>query len=340
MRARTQNERRVGRRNWVAGALFGVIVATVFGAWAATTFKKMQAGKPATAADVNQAHQDLATAIDNLEKKVTSQAAEITKLKTEPDCPPGYTKDTTAPSSIVVCKKGSDELVKVGDFWVDRYEMSIVDATTYSSGSCNGAGGTQYGAGTSDNYPTSFPDSAKVTGAASRLYACSRSGTVPSRMMTWFQAAAACTFAGKHLCTNGEWQAAAFGTPDDSVSCNISTSAAEKAGSRTGCVSQSGAYDMVGNLWEWVDWWGQAGKSWMTSDGQKATPWPSSEYGGDATYNINGRAANTSWVNGSPAAALRGGYWNNGTGAGVFALSLNHGPSPWSTSHGARCCRQ
>jgi len=331
----------VGRRNWVAGALFGVIVATVFGAWAATTFKKMQAGKPATAADVNQAHQDLATAIDNLEKKVTAQAAEITKLKTDPDCPPGYTKDTTAPSSIVVCKKGSDEMVKVGDFWVDRYEMSIVDAAVWSSGSCNGAGGKQYGAGTSDDYPTSFPDSAKVTGAASRLYACSRSGTVPSRMMTWFQAAAACTFAGKHLCTNGEWQAAAFGTPDDSVSCNISTSAAEKAGSRTGCVSQSGAYDMVGNLWEWVDLWGQAGKSWMSSDGQKATPWPSSEYGGDATYNIDGRAsAGSGWVNGSPAAARRGGYWATGPGAGVFAVYLGNGPSTWSTGIGARCCRQ
>ena len=130
MRAKTKNERRLGRRNMVVGIIFGVIVATVAGAWATTTFKKMVKDKPATAADVNQAHQDLATAIDNLEKKVTAQHAEITKLKTAPDCPPGYTKDTTAPSSITVCERGKDELVKVGDFWVDRYEVSLVDAKT------------------------------------------------------------------------------------------------------------------------------------------------------------------------------------------------------------------
>ena len=106
MRAKTQSERQVGRRNLVAGVLFGVIMATVAGAWATTVFKKMVKGQPATAADVNQAHQDLATAIDNLEKKVTAQAAEITKLKSDPDCPPGYTRDKTAPASITVCKRG------------------------------------------------------------------------------------------------------------------------------------------------------------------------------------------------------------------------------------------
>jgi len=316
--------------------LFGVVVATVAGAWAQTVFTKIHvtSGKPATAKSVNDAHDELAKAIWALEAKVA-------KLETDRDCPPGYTRDTKAPSTITVCKKGKDEIVKVGDFWVDRYEMSIVDTKTWSSGQCSGSG-TQYGVGTSDNYPASFPDSAKVTGAASRLYACSRGGNVPSRMMTWFQAAAACTFAGKHLCTNGQWQAAAFGTPDDSVSCNISTKAAEKAGSRTGCVSQSGAYDMVGNLWEWVDLWGQAGKvNTSFSSGVSATPWPSSEYGGDKTWNVNGEAYNgKAWTSGLPAAARRGGNWGNGADAGVFAVALNHGPSYWNPGDGARCCRQ
>ena len=160
-------------------------------------------------------------------------------------------------------------------------------------------------------------------------------------MMTWFQAAAACALAGKHLCTNGQWQVAAFGTPDDSVSCNISSKAAEKAGSRTGCVSHFGAYDMVGNLWEWVDLWGQAGKGWMTKEGEKATPWPSSAYAGDATHNIDGRAsAGSGWVNGSPVTANRGGSWSGGTSAGVFAVSLSDGPAHWDADTGARCCRQ
>ena len=114
MRVKTNNERRVGRRNLIAGLLSGVILATVAGAYATTTFKKMVSGQKATAADVNKAHQDLADAIDKLEAKVTAQAAKIAKLETDPDCPPGYTRDTTAPSSITVCTKGKDEMVKVG----------------------------------------------------------------------------------------------------------------------------------------------------------------------------------------------------------------------------------
>ena len=344
MKTSMDHKRRVARRNWVAGALFGVIVATVAGAWGATAFKKMVAGQTATAADVNQAHQDLANAIDALEAKVTAQAsqitaqaAEIAKLKTDPDCPPGYTKDTTAPASITVCKKGSDEMVKVGDFWVDRYEMSIVDAKTYNSGQCNGAGGTQYGPGISDNYPTTFPDSANVTSATSRIYACSRSGNYPSRMMTWFQAAAACAFAGKHLCTNGEWQAAAFGTPDNGTSCNTDGPDVSNAGKYTACASTFGVRDLVGNLSEWVDMWGQAGKTWMTGDNASAQPW----YAIDKTWNVNGRVAKgNAFIDGLPFAAHRGGYWGAKDGAGVFSLDLGHGPVDSATYIGARCCRQ
>jgi len=352
MRAKTRNDRRVGRRNLVAGVLFGVIVATVAGAWATTVFTKMVKGKSATAASVNLAHQDLATAIDNLGKKVTAQAAEIAKLKTDRDCPPGYTKDTTAPSSITVCKKGKDEMVKVGSYWVDRYEASLVDAKTWSSGQCNGTG-TQYGA-SSDNYPSMFQDSGNW---ATKVYACSVAGRIPSRMMTWFQAQQACLLSGKTLCTNGQWQGAAAGTYDPGKyngaaggSCHTGGSAPRKTGmagkvpgASASCISRWGAEDMIGNLFEWVDWWDQAGKTWMTSDGQDASPWPSTGGygdGGDKTWNLDGRVLNPSWINGSPAAALRGGGWYTGTDAGVFAVNLNEGPSSWHTDHGARCCRQ
>src|SRR5256886_11002032 len=46
------------------------------------------------------------------------------------------------------------------------------------------------------------------------LYAVSVPGVLPSRLITWFQAAAACRNSGKRLLTNAEWQAAALGTPD------------------------------------------------------------------------------------------------------------------------------
>jgi len=38
------------------------------------------------------------------------------------------------------------------------------------------------------------------------------------------------------------------------------------------------------------------------------------------------------------AAALRGGNWNNGTEAGVFAFNVNNAPSNWNTNIGFRSC--
>jgi len=266
MRNKTDHERRIARRNLIAGVLFGIIVATGLGAYAKTAFKKMVKGAPATAADVNQAHQNLADAIDTLQAK-------IAKLESDPDCPPGYTRDTTAPASITVCKRGVDELVKVSSFWVDRYEMSIVDSGAYAGGKCNGTG-KQYG----------------------------------------------------------------------SSSCNISTSAKEATGARSKCVSRWGAQDMVGNVWEWVAWWSEAGRGWMTKDGESTSPWPAGKgYGDgkDGTWNIDGTAYNGSaWTKGMPAAALRGGDWGPGSGAGVFAMYMSKGPSGWNSGYSARCCRQ
>ena len=37
---------------------------------------------------------------------------------------------------------------------------------------------------------------------------------------------------------------------------------------------------------------------------------------------------------------LRGGNWDNGSRAGVFALNLNNGPANWNNNVGARCCRR
>jgi hypothetical protein len=93
------------------------------------------------------------------------------------------------------------------------------------------------------------------------IYAVSVPGVTPSAFITWFQAQQACTNSGKRLPSNAEWQAAVAGTPDpgpdDGVKdCNtFSAFTVLPTGSRAGCVSARGAFDMVGNLWEWVaDW--------------------------------------------------------------------------------------
>jgi formylglycine-generating enzyme required for sulfatase activity len=237
-------------------------------------------------------------------------------------------------------------MVKVGDFWVDRYEASV-----WSDAACSA---TQYG-GASDNYPATFPDSGQVRAPANRLYACSRNGVTPSRYLTWFQAQAACAASGKSLITNAEWQMAVAGTNDPGASsvdaglCLTSGAGARltgRAGRNPGggdsCISLWGTEDMIGNLWEWTsDWW-QAGRGWDAgfSDGASADVWPDgySSDNADTTWNLNGRAAGPAgYANGLPAAALRGGSWTNGTQAGAFALNVGNAPSNSNNSIGFRC---
>ena len=65
------------------------------------------------------------------------------------DCPPGYEREV-AVTKYVLCKRTGDEMVKVGDYWIDRHEMSIVDSATFNGNKCNGTG-KQYGATTADD---------------------------------------------------------------------------------------------------------------------------------------------------------------------------------------------
>ena len=118
---------------------------------------------------------------------------------------------------------------------------------TFVQASCSGE---EYGAG--------FP----VTGNWSApLYALSVAGALPSSCITWFQAEQACRLADKRLLTNEEWQAAAAGTPDPgtdddgATTCATTSPAPALSGARTGCVSNWGAHDMIGNVWEWTSTW-------------------------------------------------------------------------------------
>ena len=279
----------------------------------------------------------------------------------EMDCPPGYEREIKT-TTYVLCQRTNDEMVKVGDYWIDRHEMSVVDSAVFNGNKCNGTG-KQYGAGTTDDYPASFPDSGDAT---TSLYACSVTGKTPSRNMTWFQAQQACLSAGKHLCTNAEWQGAAAGTHDPGAwpdtnekdgctstatagSCNTCSSGARAAGSAgsvpgdtKSCLSRWGAADMVGNLYEWTAFWGQTGKpGWLTVDGANAFPWPATYGDGlDSFWNWAGRARNPQWMDGAPGAALRGGAYHRGTRSGTFTLSVEFGPARNDTFIGGRCCRR
>jgi hypothetical protein len=213
------------------------------------------------------------------------------------------------------------DAVRVGDACVDKYEASVweippgataiiqqIRLGTVTAAELQSAG-FQRGV-SSDDYGSGCPD----TGAGCKnLYAVSVPGVTPSRFINWFQAAAAARNSGKRLPTNQEWQAAALGTPDGAP-CAVATSL-QPTGS-PGCVSDVGAFDMVGNLVEWVaDWmpestvctsWGTFADDFMCLAGAGTT----------ATGPFPG-----------PGALLRGGDFGSGAIAGVFAVHGGFSPT-------------
>ena len=232
--------------------------------------------------------------------------------------------------------------VRAGTACMDKYEASVwfvPNATTTNKslvkkiqqGKATLANLTQGGASqvgaAGDNYGL-----CNDTGTlCSDFYAVSVAGATPSAYVTWFQAVAACGNSQKRLPTNVEWQMAVTNTPDPgsdngSTDCNTaSTSAVVSTGSRSACVSSAGAFDMVGNLSEWVaDWVGTTG----------ACP----GWGGlsnDAMCLDGG-----SVVAAGPGVLSRGGGFLDGTFAGPLAVDVLPPTGAFITSYGGfRCVR-
>jgi sulfatase-modifying factor enzyme 1 len=194
-------------------------------------------------------------------------------------------------------------------------------------------------------FPASFPSDGNWTPKAGSerpspgVYAASIPGVLPTGCITWFQANQACLLSGKRLLTNREWQGAAAGTPDvaddGATTCvTDSMTAAANTGSRAKCKSSWGVFDMVGNVDEWVgdwadkahgctDWTGLAG---VAGDDLSCFGGPGDPGGDDPAYSI-------------PGALIRGGRFDSGTSAGVFAVRSADKPSDAFPFIGFRCAR-
>jgi formylglycine-generating enzyme required for sulfatase activity len=300
--------------------------------------------------------------INSSEGKVEAKTFILQGEGADSVCPSGYEQDTTR-TDVVLCKKNLgnqkfDEMVKVGDFWIDRYEMSL-----WQNPSCDG---TQYGLAANDAHDYGFLHNGNWT---TKLYGCSRTGVQPASYITWFQSQQACVLSGKALCTNEQWQAAAAGTPDpgafDGISggpCHTKSKAGDPpfrntglAGDRklTGCVSVWGAEDMIGNKWEFVSLWqaepGYNGTiSYWEDFGDKFT------FGSDAYFHGGLITTEPGWVQPGthfvqfgdasiqkrlPAVAIRGGDSTWGQQSGIFAFDVGESPAAAPIWEGARCCR-
>jgi hypothetical protein len=238
-------------------------------------------------------------------------------------CPPGYKQDTSV-TPYVDCKAtiGAgqvDEVVRVGDFWIDRYEMANCSAPS------------ALGTGTSD---------------ATTAIGCSVSGLMPQDQITWFQANQMCLNAGKHMCTNMQWQGAVAGTVDPGASdgsggaCLTQGAGPRPVGMGTACISRWGAEDMIGNVDEMTADWGQAGAVSGTYSAQFVAPWPGNYGDGhDDTFNVNGAAnIGPNYVTGLPTYTDRGGGYGGGTTAGAFFYNISASPSTNWGGVGTRCC--
>ncbi len=191
-------------------------------------------------------------------------------------------------------------------------------------------GATQLGVTTDDYAPCA--DSGQ--NCTDDIFAASLLGMTPSAYITWFQAQAACKNSRKRLPSNAEWQAAVIGTPDpgpdDGTSdCHTASAvAAVNTGSRSNCKSADGAFDMVGNLAEWVAEWVPRSPSAVTCGS-----WSSVSLTGDSQC-LAGAA-----TTGEPGALLRGGSFGYGSSAGPLAIFGTEPPSTSYMTIGARCAR-
>lgn len=202
------------------------------------------------------------TRLSNLETEVAALQSQVPGL-----CPAGFAQ--VSDPNYTICQRTvsglTDQMVKAGRFWIDRYEASV----------CSGVLGIR---------------GANNTTAV----ACSVAGRQPQVLIEQFQAWIACDNAGKRLCSMAEHQTATAGMPwsqswpgayplcgasPSTTKCNTCAGSNGNTGQAVECVSRFGAYDLVGNVWEWIVDWGQTAvgggrsESWDTPTGAVGDWW-------------------------------------------------------------------
>ncbi len=118
-------------------------------------------------------------------------------------------------------------------------------------------------------------------------------GSIPQVDVGLAQAKSLCAGRGRRLCTRGEWRGACgskypYGREYDPAACNtvgadFTPRALVAGGSKAGCKSGWGLYDMVGNAAEWtVEGYVNGGSS--TKDGESGTCYRSARRTGGGAY--------------------------------------------------------
>ena len=167
--------------------------------------------------------------------------------------------------------------VSLDSFWIDQYEVTNAQFANFISEMGNQIEGT------TDWLAINEPDAAIELNVEGAFEAKIGMEDHPVILITWYAARAYCDWAGGHLPTEAQWEYAAkdpqgfsFAWGQDFIGtnlnyCDTSCSAEWRSlssndnhartapvGSYSNNVSWAGAYDMMGNVWEWVsDWYGK-----------------------------------------------------------------------------------
>lgn len=219
-----------------------------------------------------------------------------------------------------------------GGFCMDKYEASVDVSCPYPS-------------------PASQNET-RLNLDAVNCKPISAAGAKPWRAVSQDQATLACAKAGKRLPTNKEWLAAALGTPDKNSAwtkddCQVDNNWTEQpgtTGSGVNCKSSAGTFDMIGNVWEWVEGAVQDGvynekelpqAGYIDSLDGESLPGITNETAPNENYNND-----YFWIKQNGLRGIvRGGYWANKADAGQYSVYMVAPPGSVEAGIGFRCAR-